>query len=230
MAPSEQTKESQKLMPSNTSKPPKPSKQNKPSNTSNISKPPKPSKPSKQTKQTKTSDPSHHPEHPDNSPQPAIHPPLEVGKPVPDFELPATNGNGGVVRLGDYRGRKVVLYFYPKDSTPACTQESCDFRDASVAFGSENAAILGISANDLKSHDKFAKKYELPFPLLADTEHRVCELYGVWQEKQLYGRKYMGIVRSTFLIDENGLLAKEWRNLKVKGHVEEVRQALAGNA
>ncbi|MFC5404580.1 thioredoxin-dependent thiol peroxidase [Cohnella soli] len=155
---------------------------------------------------------------------------VQIGRPAPDFELPATNASGGTVRLSDYLGKRVVLYFYPNDMTPACTQQSCDFRDASVALGTANTVVLGISANDLKSHDKFAKKYELPFPLLADTEHKVCDLYGVWQEKQLYGRKYMGIVRSTFLIDENGLLIKEWRNLRVKGHVEEVKRALADNA
>ncbi|TVY03193.1 thioredoxin-dependent thiol peroxidase [Cohnella terricola] len=147
-----------------------------------------------------------------------------IGQPAPDFELPATNG--GTVRLSDYRGRKVVLYFYPKDMTAACTQESCDFRDATPDFGRLNATVLGISTDELKRHYKFIEKYELPFPLLSDPEHRVCELYGVWQEKQLYGRTYMGIVRSTFLIDENGILAQEWRNIRVKGHVDNVFAAL----
>jgi len=149
---------------------------------------------------------------------------LKAGQPVPDFELPATNG--GTIRLSDYRGRKVILYFYPKDMTTACTQESCDFRDANATFEDKNAIVLGISTDELKRHYKFTEKNELPFLLLADTEHRVCELYGVWQEKQLYGRKYMGIVRSTFLIDEKGILLQEWRNIKVKGHVENVKQAL----
>ncbi len=151
-------------------------------------------------------------------------PQIQIGQPVPDFELPATNG--GTIRLSDYRGRKVVLYFYPNDLTPACTQQSCDFRDASEAMGDSNAVILGISANDLKSHYKFIEKYQLPFPLLADLDHQVCEWFGVWQEKKLYGRTYMGIVRSTFLIDENGNLLQEWRNIKVKGHVDKVKQAL----
>jgi len=147
-----------------------------------------------------------------------------IGQPAPDFELPATNGS--TVRLSDYRGRKVVLYFYPKDMTEACTRESCDFRDATPDFGGLNATVLGISTDELKRHYKFIEKYELPFPLLSDPEHRVCELYGVWQEKQLYGRTYMGIVRSTFLIDENGILAQEWRNIRVKGHVDNVLSSL----
>lgn len=149
---------------------------------------------------------------------------LQIGQPVPDFELPATNEKS--VSLSSYRGRMIILYFYPKDLTPACTQESCDFRDASVTFEESNAAILGISTNDLKSHHKFIEKYQLPFLLLADPEHKVCELFGVWQEKKLYGRTYMGIVRSTFLIDEYGILVQEWRNIKVKGHVEAVKRAL----
>jgi thioredoxin-dependent peroxiredoxin len=149
---------------------------------------------------------------------------VQIGQPIPDFELPATNGAS--VRLSDFRGRKVVLYFYPNDLTPACTQQSCDFRDANETFGKSNAIILGISTNDLSSHYKFIEEYQLPFLLLADPEHRVCDLFGVWQEKQLYGRKYMGIVRSTFLIDENGVLLQEWRNIKVKGHVDKVKQAL----
>lgn len=160
--------------------------------------------------------------------QSPIHPPVLIGQPVPDFRLPATNGD--TVKLSDFRGRKVVLYFYPKDMTPACTQQSCDFRDASVTFGEANAIILGISTNDLKSHYKFIQKYDLPFLLLADPEHEVCDLFGVWQQKQLYGRTYMGIVRSTFLIDENGILIQEWRNLKVKGHVDNVKRALLGEA
>jgi peroxiredoxin Q/BCP len=149
---------------------------------------------------------------------------VQIGQRVPDFELPATNG--GRVRLSANRGSKVVIYFYPNDLTPACTQQSCDFRDANETFGTSNAIILGISTNDLDSHYKFIEEYQLPFLLLADPEHRVCDLFGVWQEKQLYGRKYMGIVRSTFLIDEKGVLLQEWRNIKVKGHVDKVKQAL----
>lgn len=159
-------------------------------------------------------------------------PTIQVGRKAPDFELPAigAEGDAGTVRLSQYRGRKVVIFFYPKDSTPACTQESCDFRDRAAILAEEglNAVILGISTNDLKSHRKFADNYELRYPLLADVDHKVCDLYGVWQEKQLYGRAYMGIVRSTFLIGENGKLLKEWRNIKVKGHVDEVVSSIRG--
>jgi len=149
---------------------------------------------------------------------------VKVGKPAPDFELPATSG--GSVKLSQFAGEKIILYFYPKDLTQACTQQACDFRDAGPAIGDANAIVLGVSINDVKTHHRFIDKYGLPFILLADTEHKVCELYGVWQEKLLYGRKYMGIVRSTFLIDEKGVLIKEWRNIRVKGHVEEVVASL----
>lgn len=154
----------------------------------------------------------------------------EVGRKAPDFKLPAigTEDGADTIKLSQYRGRKVVIFFYPKDLTPACSQESCDFRDASqlLAEEDENVVILGISTNDLKSHRKFADKYSLGYPLLADVDHKACEKYGVWQEKQLYGRTYMGIVRSTFLVDEKGKLVHEWRNLKVKGHVDEVVAAI----
>jgi thioredoxin-dependent peroxiredoxin len=152
---------------------------------------------------------------------------IQVGQRVPDFELPATDG--GMAALKSFRGRKVVIYFYPNDFTPACTQQSCDFRDANSTFDDANAIILGISTNDLKTHYKFIEEYKLPFLLLADPDHHVCEKFGVWQEKKLYGVTYMGIVRSTFLIDESGVLVKEWRNIRVKGHVEAVKQALLAN-
>lgn len=159
--------------------------------------------------------------------------PPQVGRTAPDFELPAVvpgSPDATKVKLSQYRGKKVIVFFYPKDLTPACSQQSCDFRDATSALEAEdlNAVVLGISINDLKSHRKFADKYGLNFPLLADPDHRVCDLYGVWQEKQLYGRAYMGIVRSTFLIDEKGKLVREWRNLKVKGHVAEVVETIRG--
>ena len=149
---------------------------------------------------------------------------IEIGQPVPDFTLPASNGKQ--VSLRDFRGKKVVLFFYPKDSTPTCTAESCDFRDNYARFAAADAEVIGISPDDLKSHARFIAKHELPFLLLSDTDHAVCELFGVWQEKSMYGRKYMGVVRSTFLIDEAGVLLREWRKVKVKGHVEEVLAAV----
>jgi len=150
----------------------------------------------------------------------------QIGQPAPDFELPSSDG--GSVRLSGLRGRKVVLYFYPKDLTPACTQEACDFRDAHPALMEAGAAVLGISPDPIKSHGKFAEKHGLTFPLLSDPDHAVAELYGVWQEKKLYGKTYMGIVRTTFLIDEEGVLRKEWRVNRVKGHAEEVLAAVRG--
>jgi len=149
---------------------------------------------------------------------------VQIGQPVPDFELPSSEG--GTIRLSQFRGRKVVLYFYPKDMTPTCTQESCDFRDANALFGEANAVVLGISPDDAKSHAKFIAKHQLTFPLLADVDRKVAEMFGVWQEKKMYGRTYMGIVRSTFLIDERGILAQEWRNVRVKGHIDAVLAAV----
>lgn len=149
---------------------------------------------------------------------------VQVGQPVPDFKLPASNGKD--VSLSDFKGKKVVLYFYPKDMTPGCTTESCDFRDANSQFGEYNTEVIGISPDDLQSHAKFIDTYQLPFLLLADTEQTVSELFGVWKEKNMFGNKYMGIERSTFLIDEEGKLAKEWRNVKVDGHVDEVLETV----
>ena len=150
---------------------------------------------------------------------------LEVGKKAPAFSLPDQDGNR--VALSSFKGQPVVLYFYPKDDTPGCTQEACDFRDAYSALKKAGAVLLGVSPDDAKSHGKFAAKHALPFPLLADTNHRVAEAYGAWAEKSMYGRAYMGIVRSTFLIDGSGKLEKVWPKVKVRGHVEEVREALA---
>ncbi len=150
---------------------------------------------------------------------------VAVGRPVPDFTLPANTGED--ISLSGLRGRKVVLYFYPGDMTPTCTEQSCAFRDFSGQFARYNAEVIGISPDDLKSHHKFAAKYELPFPLLADVGHRVCELFGVWKLKKMYGREYMGGgERSTFLIDEEGRLVKEWRKVRIKGHVAEVLEAV----
>lgn len=151
-----------------------------------------------------------------------------IGKEAPGFTLLA--GHGREVKLSDYLGKRVILFFYPKDLTPACTQESCDFRDSYAAFSASNAVVLGISIDTTATHERFASKYELPFELLSDTEHEVCELYGVWQLKKLYGREYMGLVRSTFLIDEQGNLVREWRKVRVKGHVQEVLQAASSKS
>jgi peroxiredoxin Q/BCP len=143
-----------------------------------------------------------------------------VGDTAPDFTAP-TDG-GGTIRLKDLRGKQVVLYFYPKDNTPGCTTESCDFRDAHAEFGSKNAVVLGISPDGVKSHDKFKGKFELPFTLVSDEDHQIAETYGAWQEKSMYGRKYMGIQRSTFVIDEKGKIAEVYAKVKVKGHVADV--------
>ncbi|WP_336790073.1 thioredoxin-dependent thiol peroxidase [Paenibacillus sp. MMO-177] len=150
---------------------------------------------------------------------------IEVGKKAPDFKLPASNGE--TVKLSDYRGKKVVLYFYPKDNTPTCTQQACDFRDAYPAMADSNTVVLGISPDPVKSHEKFIGKQSLPFLLLSDENHKVCEKYGVWQMKKLYGREYMGVVRSTFLINEKGKLVREWRGVKIKGHVQQVADEAA---
>ncbi|WCK55355.1 thioredoxin-dependent thiol peroxidase [Aneurinibacillus sp. Ricciae_BoGa-3] len=144
---------------------------------------------------------------------------LKVGELAPDFTLPASNGKD--VSLSDYRGKNVVLYFYPKDNTPGCTTESCSFRDNVANFEKKDTVILGVSLDDLKSHDKFIQKYNLPFLLLSDTEAKVSELYGVYKLKKNFGKEYMGIERSTFIIDKEGRLAKEYRKVKVDGHVEE---------
>ena len=148
----------------------------------------------------------------------------EPGKKAPAFSLKDQDGN--THRLSDYAGRPVVLYFYPKDDTPGCTKEACDFRDNLPRFKPSKAAVLGISILDEKSKAKFAAKYDLPFPLLADPEHEVAEKFGVWQKKTNYGRSYMGIARTTFLIGPDGKVAKVWNNVKVDGHAEAVLEAV----
>jgi peroxiredoxin Q/BCP len=147
----------------------------------------------------------------------------ELGKKAPAFTMP-TDG-GGKISLKDLKGQKVVLYFYPKDDTPGCTKEACGFRDALPDFTKIDAVIIGVSKDTVAKHDKFKDKYDLPFTLASDEDGKVCEAYGTWIEKSMYGRKYMGIDRSTFLIDEKGVLRGEWRKVKVKGHVEEVLEA-----
>lgn len=151
-------------------------------------------------------------------------PTLEIGENAPEFTLP-TDG-GGQITLADLRGQKVVVYFYPKDSTPGCTKESCAFRDALPAFEKLGCAVVGISKDSVKKHDNFKAKYDLNFPLGSDEDGAVCEAYGVWVEKSMYGRKYMGIERATFLVDEDGKIEALWRNVKVKGHVDAVKDVL----
>ncbi len=150
---------------------------------------------------------------------------IDPGKKAPAFAL--KDQNGQTHRLADYAGRQVVLYFYPKDDTPGCTQESCEFEARLPAFTRSKAVVLGVSILDEKSKAKFAKKHGLTFPLLADAEHTVAEKYGVWQEKARYGRKYMGIVRTTYLIGSDGKVAQRWDKVKVDGHADEVANALA---
>ena len=147
----------------------------------------------------------------------------ETGRKVPDFSLPSSSGKPW--KLADAAGRKVVVYFYPKDNTSGCTRESVEFRDLHDAFRKAKAVVVGVSPDSVASHCRFRDKYEFPFELLSDEEKRVCELFGVWKEKSLYGRKYMGVERSTFLIDAAGVLRREWRKVKVDGHAEEVLAA-----
>ena len=148
---------------------------------------------------------------------------LKEGDAAPDFETRDAEGNA--VKLSDLRGRKVVLYFYPKDDTPGCTKEACSFRDGFAEFKRRGIEVLGVSTDDEKSHRKFAEKYSLPFTLLADTDHRVADLYGVYGEKQFMGRKYMGVARKTFLIDEEGRLRRVFDKVKVDEHADEVLKA-----
>jgi len=149
---------------------------------------------------------------------------VEVGSSEPDFTL--ASDRGGDVTLSELRGRKVVLYFYPKDDTPGCTIQACDFRDAAPSFEGVDAVVLGVSGDSVESHGKFREKYGLNFPLLADEEHAVSEAYGVWKEKSMYGKKFMGIERSTFLIDEKGTVTGVWRKVKPKGHAEMLAELL----
>jgi thioredoxin-dependent peroxiredoxin len=148
---------------------------------------------------------------------------VELGNKAPDFTLP-TDGNGSVT-LSKLKGKKVVLYFYPKDDTSGCTAEACGFRDSLPDYGGTGAVVIGISKDSVASHDKFKKKHELPFILASDAGSDVCEKYGVWVEKSMYGRKYMGIERGTFLLDAEGVVRGAWRKVRVPGHVAEVLKA-----
>ena len=150
---------------------------------------------------------------------------LSEGQDAPDFTL--TTGDGETVSLGDLRGRKVVLYFYPRDDTPGCTVEACAFRDAGPLFEARGAVVYGVSADNLRSHQRFTNKYGLTFPLLSDPDHRVAEAYGSWGPKTYMGRTYEGILRNTFLIDEQGKVARIWEKVKPQGHADEVLAALS---
>jgi peroxiredoxin Q/BCP len=148
---------------------------------------------------------------------------VDVGDNAPDFMV-KTNDDGEL-KLSNLRGKNVVLYFYPKDDTPGCTKEACGFRDSLPEFSAANAEIIGVSKDSVAKHDKFKAKYDLPFALAADLDGAICEAYGTWVEKSMYGRKYMGIERATFLIDGGGVLRCIWRKVKVKGHVDAVLAA-----
>ena len=149
---------------------------------------------------------------------------IEEGTPAPDFELRSDTGE--TVKLSDFHGRPVVLYFYPKDDTPGCTTEACEFRDAYDVFRDRGAEVLGVSPDDVRSHEKFKQKYKLPFTLLADPSHEVAEQYGVWGERKFAGKRYMGITRSTFVIGPDGTVARAMRGIKPAGHASEVLDSL----
>jgi peroxiredoxin Q/BCP len=149
---------------------------------------------------------------------------VDVGDKAPDFSM-ATDG-GGTVTLTGLKGKKVVLYFYPKDDTPGCTKEACAFRDAMPDFSGIDAEIIGVSKDPVSKHDKFKAKHNLPFTLASDEESDVCERFGVWVEKNMYGKKYMGIERATFLIDGDGVVRNVWRKVKVPGHAQAVLEAV----
>ncbi len=152
---------------------------------------------------------------------------LNIGMEAPDFALPSDSGE--IIRLSDFKGKKIILYFYPKDDTPGCTKEACSFRDNLNTLQSQNIVVLGVSADSVESHKKFKEKYNLNFPLLSDEKLEVIKKYGVWKEKNLYGKKTMGIERSTFIIDENGKIIKIFRKVQVEGHVEEIKKVLGIN-
>jgi peroxiredoxin Q/BCP len=149
---------------------------------------------------------------------------LTTGMQAPEFT--AADQDGNQVSLNDFRGKKVVLYFYPKDDTPGCTAEACDFRDNYTGLVAKGIAVLGVSVDDEASHKKFVSKHSLPFPLLADTDHKIVEAYGVWTEKNMYGKKYMGIQRTTFLIDENGIIRHILKKVDTKNATAQVLELL----
>lgn len=150
--------------------------------------------------------------------------PISAGIPAPDFEL--LDDTNTPRKLSGYRGRNVILYFYPKDDTPGCTTQACNFRDDYSAYQNAGVVILGVSPDNVRSHVKFKNKFDLPFPLLADDEHKVCELYQVWGPKKFMGKEYEGVLRTTFLIDGNGIIVKVFENVRPAGHSAEVLSAL----
>ncbi len=149
---------------------------------------------------------------------------LKIGDTAPNFK--AKTDSDGEITLADLKGQNVILYFYPKDDTPGCTKEACAFRDNLPHFDGADAVVLGVSKDTVAKHDKFKAKYELPFTLVSDEDGAICDAYGTWVEKQMYGRKYMGIERATYLIDKDGKIKQIWRKVKVKGHVEEVLESV----
>lgn len=151
---------------------------------------------------------------------------LHEGDKAPDFTLPQTDGSS--FSLKSCKGKNIILYFYPKDMTPGCTMEACDFRDSSIKLKKLGAVVLGVSKDSVERHQKFTDKEKLNFPLLSDEDGQVCKAYGVWQQKTLYGKKFMGIVRSTFVIGKTGKIVKVFDKVKVNGHVEEVLETLKG--
>lgn len=151
---------------------------------------------------------------------------IEVGDKVPGIQL--ENQDGETVALTDFAGQKIVLYFYPKDMTPGCTTEACDFRDQHSQYESLGAVVLGVSPDPIKKHQKFIDKHDLPFPLLADENHELAEAFGVWKLKKMFGKEFHGIERSTFIIDESGIVTHAFRKVRVKGHVEEVLNTITG--
>jgi peroxiredoxin Q/BCP len=151
-----------------------------------------------------------------------------IGRPAPDFSLPSTTGEN--ISLKQFKGRKtVVLYFYPKDETPGCTREACDFRDHTAEFEAAKVVVLGVSTDGLESHQHFKEKQKLPFPLLADEDAAVSKLFGVYKQKNLYGKKHLGIERTTFVIDKTGRVAQIWPKVKVDGHIQDVLEFVAGD-
>jgi peroxiredoxin Q/BCP len=151
-----------------------------------------------------------------------------IGRPAPDFSLPSTTGEN--ISLKQFKGKKtVVLYFYPKDATPGCTREACDFRDHTAEFEAAKVVVLGISTDSLESHQHFKEKQKLPFPLLSDEDAAVSKLFGVYKQKNLYGKKHLGIERTTFVIDKTGRVAQIWPKVKVDGHIQDVLEFVAGD-